>query len=144
MVRLLLPWMPSSSESVSPAGAVPGSFPGFPSGKDGYVSLNVDMLFDRSSSSPSPTFRTRARAARCGGAGSSKARRSSSLIPGQIRFNPFPRTSKRTDPKDDKRAMPCLNYVRNALNGNSIGQYFDAFNNDRCWFYRFNHQYNPW
>jgi hypothetical protein len=113
--------MPNSSESVSPAGAVPGSFPGFPGGRDGYVSSNVDMLSDRSSSFPFPTFRTRARAARRSGAGSSKARRSSSSVPGQVRSNPSPRASKRTDPKDDKRAIPCLDYVRSALNGNSIG-----------------------
>jgi hypothetical protein len=113
--------MPSSSESVSPAGAVPGSFSGFSGGRNGYVFSNVDMLFDRSSSFSSPTFRTRARAARRGGAGSSKARRSFSLVPGQIRFNSSPRASKRTNPKNDKRAMLYLNYVRSALNGNSIG-----------------------
>jgi hypothetical protein len=112
--------MPNSSESVSPAGAVPGSFPGFPGGKDGYVFSNVDMLFDRFSSSSFPTFRTRARAARRGGAGSSKARRSFSLVPEQIRFNFFPRANKRTNPKDNKRAMPYLDYIQSALNGNSI------------------------
>jgi hypothetical protein len=112
--------MPSSFESVSPAGAVPGSFPGFPGGRDGYVFSNVNMLFDRSSSFPSSTLRTRARAARRGGAGSSKACRFFSPVPGQVRFNSFPRASKRTDPKDDKRAMPYLGYVQNALNGNSI------------------------
>jgi hypothetical protein len=112
--------MPNSFESVSPAGAVPDSFPGFPGGSDGYVSSNVDMLFDRSSSSPFPTLRTRARAARRGGASSSKARRSSSSVPGQVRFNPSPRANKRTDPKDNKRAMLYLDYIRSALNGNSI------------------------
>jgi hypothetical protein len=124
--------MPNSSESVSPASAVPGSFPGFPGGSDDYVFSNVDILSDRSSSSSSSTFRTRARAARRGGAGSSKARRSFSLIPGQIRFNPSTRASKRTDPKDDKRAIPYLNYIRSALSGNSINQYFDAFGNNYC------------
>jgi hypothetical protein len=114
-------WMPSSFESVSPASAVSGSFPGFPGGRNGYVFSNVDMLSDRSSSSPFPTFRTRARAARRGGAGSSKARRSSSLVPGQIRSNPSPRASKRIDPKDDKRAMPYLGYIRSALSGNNTG-----------------------
>jgi hypothetical protein len=118
--KVALLWISSSFESVSPAGAVPGSFPGFLGGSDGYVSSNVDMLFDRSSSFFSPIFRTRARAARRGGAGSSKARRSSSPVPGQIRFNPSPRASKRTDPKGGKRVMPCLNYVQSALNGNSI------------------------
>jgi hypothetical protein len=112
--------MPNSSESVSPAGAVPGSFPGFPGGSDGYVFSNVDMLSDRSSSFPFPTFVTRARAARRGGAGSSKARRSFFLIPGQVRSNSSPRANKRTNPKNGKRAMPYLNYIRNALNGNSI------------------------
>jgi hypothetical protein len=112
--------MPNSFKSISPAGAVPGSFSGFLGGSDGYVSSNVDMLFDRFSSFPSSTFRTRARAARHGGASSSKARRSSSPIPGQVRSNPSPRASKRTDPKNDKRAMPYLGYVRSALNGNSI------------------------
>jgi hypothetical protein len=112
--------MPNFSESVSPAGAVPGSFSGSFGGRDGYVFSNVDMLSDRSSSFPSPTLRTRARAARRGGAGSSKARRSFSLVPGQIRFNPSPRASKRTDPKDDERAISCLNYIRSALSGNSI------------------------
>jgi hypothetical protein len=124
--------MPNFFESVSPAGAVPGSFSGFPGGSDGYVFSNVDMLSDRSSSSPFSTFRTRARDARYGGASSSKARRSFSLVPGQIRFNPFFRASKRTDPKDNKRAMPYLDYVRNALNGNSINQYFDAFSSNYC------------
>jgi hypothetical protein len=119
--EVALLWMPNSSESVSPAGAVPGSFFGFLGGRDGYVFSNVDMLFDRFSSFFSLTFRTRARAARRGGAGSSKARRSFSLVPEQVRFNSFPRASKRTDPKDNKRAMPCLNYVRSALSGNSIG-----------------------
>jgi hypothetical protein len=113
--------MPNSSESVSPASAVPGSFPGSPNGKNGYVSSNVNMLFDRFSSFSFPTFRTRARAARRGGAGSSKARRSSSPISGQIRFNSSPRANKRTDPKDNKRAIPYLNYVRNALSGNNTG-----------------------
>jgi hypothetical protein len=103
--------MPNSFESVSPAGAVPDSFSGFPGGSDGYVFSNVDMLSDRSSSSPFSTFRTRARAARRGGAGSSKARRSSSPVLGQVRSNPFPRASKRTNPKDDKRAMLYLNYI---------------------------------
>jgi hypothetical protein len=112
--------MPNSSESVSPASAVPGSFPGSPGGSDGYVFSNVDMLSDRSSSSPFPTLRTRARAARRGGAGSSKARRFFSPVPGQVRFNPSPRASKRTDPKNDKRAISCLSCVRSALNGNSI------------------------
>jgi hypothetical protein len=112
--------MPSSFESVSPAGAVSGSFPGSPGGSDGYVPLNVDMLFDRSLSSPFSIFGIRARAARRGGAGSSKARRSSFLVSGQVRSGPFPRASKRTDPKDGKRAMPYLNYVQSALNGNSI------------------------
>jgi hypothetical protein len=124
--------MPNFFESVSPAGAVPGSFPGFSGGSDGYVPSNVDMLSDRSSSFPSPTLRTRARVARRGGAGSSKARRSPSSVPGQVRFGPFSRANKRTDPKDGKRAMPYLNYVRNALSGNNIGQYFDAFGNNRC------------
>jgi hypothetical protein len=118
--EVVLLWMPNSFESVSPAGAVPGSFPGFSGGSDSYVSSNVDMLSDRFSSSPSSTLRTRARAARRGGAGSSKARRSSSPVPGQVRFNPSPRASKRIDPKDDKRAMPCLGCVRSALSGNSI------------------------
>jgi hypothetical protein len=112
--------MPNFFESVSPAGAVPGSFPGFFSGSDGYVSSNVNMLFDRSSSSPFSTLRTRARAARRGGAGSSKARRSFFPVPGQIRSNPSPRASKRINPKNDERAMPYLNYIQNALNGNSI------------------------
>jgi hypothetical protein len=112
--------MPNSFESVSPASAVPGSFPGFPSGSDNYVFSNVDMLSDRFSSFFFPTFRTRARAARRSGAGSSKVRRSSSLVPGQVRFNPFSRANKRIDPKGDKRAILYLNYVRNALNGNSI------------------------
>jgi hypothetical protein len=103
--------MPSSFESVSPASAVSGSFSGFPGGSDGYIFSNVEMLFDRFSSFPFPTLRIRARAARRGGAGSSKARRSSSLVPGQVRFNPFPRASKRIDPKDGKRMMPYLNYV---------------------------------
>jgi hypothetical protein len=134
--------MPNSFESVSPAGAIPGSFSGSPGGKDSYVSSNVDMLSDRSSSSPSPTLRTRARVARRGGASSSKARRSSSLVPGQIRSNSFPRASKRIDPKDDKRAMLCLNYIRSALSGNNINQYFDASGNNRCWLCRFNHQYD--
>jgi hypothetical protein len=113
--------MPNSFESVSPAGAVSGSFSGFFGGRDGYVFSNVNMLSDRFSSSFFPTFRTRARAARRGGAGSSKARRSFSPVPGQVRFNPFPRASKRTDPKNDKRAMPYLSCVRNALSGNSTG-----------------------
>jgi hypothetical protein len=112
--------MLNSFESVSPAGAVPGSFPGSSGGSDGYVFSNVNMLFDRFSSYSSPTLRTRARAARRGGAGSSKARRSFSLVPGQVRSNPSPRANKRTDPKGGKRVMPCLNYVRNALNSNSI------------------------
>jgi hypothetical protein len=113
--------MPSFFKSVSPAGAVSGSFSGSPGGRDGYVSSNVDMLFDRSSSFFFPTFRTRARVARRGGAGSSKARRSFSPVPGQVRFNSSPRASKRIDPKDDKRAMLYLGYIRSALNGNSIG-----------------------
>jgi hypothetical protein len=113
--------MLNSFELASPAGAVFGSFPGFSGGSDGYVSSNVDMLSDRSSSSPFSILKTRARAARRGGAGSSKARRSFSLVPGQVRFNPFPRASKRTDPKGDKRAILYLNYVRSALNCNSIG-----------------------
>jgi hypothetical protein len=82
--------MPNSSESVSPAGAIPGSFPGFFGGNDGYAPSNVDMLSDHFSSSSSPTFRTRARAARRGGAGSSKARCSSSPVPGQVRSGPPP------------------------------------------------------
>jgi hypothetical protein len=131
--------MPNSFESVSPAGAVPNSFSGSPGGSDSYVFSNVDMLSDRSSSFPFSTLRTRARAARRGGASSSKARRSFSLVFGQIRSNPSPRASKRIDPKDDKRAMLYLNYIRNTLNGNSINQYFDAFNNDYCWFCRFSH-----
>jgi hypothetical protein len=131
------------SESASPAGAIPGSFSGFFGGSDRYVFSNVNMLFDRSSSSSSPTFRTRARAARRGGAGSSKARRSFSPISEQVRFNPFPRANKRIDSKNDKRAMPYLNYVRSALSGNNINQYFDAFNNNRCWFCHFNYRYNP-
>jgi hypothetical protein len=118
--KIALFWMPNSFKSASPAGAVPGSFPGSPGGSDGYVSSNVDVLFNRFSSSPFSTFRTRARAARRGGAGSSKARRSSSPVSGQVRFNSFPRASKRIDPKDDKRAMLYLNYVRSALSGNSI------------------------
>jgi hypothetical protein len=113
--------MPSFFESISPAGAVPGSFSGSSGGSDGYVPSDVDMLFDRFSSFSSSTFRTRARAARRGGAGSSKARRSPFLDPGQVRFGPFPRASKRTDPKDDERAVPYLSCVRSALNGNSIG-----------------------
>jgi hypothetical protein len=136
--------MPSSFKSVSPAGAVPGSFSGFPGGSDGYVPSDVDMLSDRSSSSSFSTLRTRARAARRGGAGSSKARRSPFLDPGQVRSGPSPRANKRTDPKDGKRAMPYLGYVRNALSGNSISQYFDALGNNRCWFYRFGYQYNLW
>jgi hypothetical protein len=136
--------MPNFSESVSLAGAVFGSFPGFFGGSDDYVPSDVDMLSDRSSSSPFSTFRTRARAARRGGAGSSKARCSPSPVFGQIRSGPSPRASKRTDPKGDKRAMPYLGYVRNALNGNSIGQCFNAFDNNRCWFCRFNHRCNPW
>jgi hypothetical protein len=139
-----LPWMPNSFESISPAGAVPGSFPGSPNDSDDYVPSNVDMLSDRSSSSPSPTLRTRARAARRGGAGSSKACRSFSPVSGQIRSGPFPRASKRTDSKGGKRAMPYLDYVRNALSGNSTGQCFDAFNNNYCWFCRFSYRYNPW
>jgi hypothetical protein len=111
--------MPSFFESVSPAGAVFGSFPGSPGGSDGYISSNVDILSDRSSSSSSSTLRTRARAARRGGASSSKARRFSSPVPEQVRFNFSPRASKRIDPKNDKRAMLYLNYVRSALNGNS-------------------------
>jgi hypothetical protein len=113
--------MPNFFESVSPAGAVPGSFSGFPGGSDGYVLSNVDMLFDRSSSFPSPIFRIRARAARRGGAGSSKACCFFSLVSGQVRFNPFPRASKRINSKDGKRAISCLNYVRSALSDNSIG-----------------------
>jgi hypothetical protein len=105
---------------VSLAGAVPGSFSGFSGGSDGYVPLNVDMLSDRFSSFPSSTFRNRARVARCGGAGSSKARRSFSLVPGQVRSGSFPRASKRTNPKDNKRAIPYLNYIQSVLNGNSI------------------------
>jgi hypothetical protein len=124
--------MPNSFESISPAGAVPGSFSGSFGGSDGYIPSDVDMLSDRSSSSSFSTFRTRARAARRGGAGSSKVRRSFFLVSGQVRFGSFPRASKRIDPKDDKRAVPCLNYMRNALNGNSINQYFDAFNNNYC------------
>jgi hypothetical protein len=124
--------MPNSFESVSPAGAVLGSFPGFPGGSDGYVPSNVNMLFDRSSSFFSPTLRIRARAARRGGAGSSKVRRFSSPVFRQVRSSSFSRAHKRTDPKGDKRAMPCLNYVRSALNGNSISQYFDAFGNNYC------------
>jgi hypothetical protein len=112
--------MPSFFESVSPAGAVPDSFSGSPGGSDGYFFSNVDMLSDRSSSSSSPTLRTRARVARRGGAGSSKARRSSSLVPGQVRSGPSPRASKRIDSKDDKRAMPYLGYVQSALSGNNI------------------------
>jgi hypothetical protein len=118
--KIALPWIPSSFESVSPASAVPGSFSGFSGGRNGYVSSNVDMLSNRFSSFPSPTFRTRARAARRGGAGSSKVRRSFFPVPGQVRSNSSPRASKRTDPKNNKRAMPCLNYVRSALSGNSI------------------------
>jgi hypothetical protein len=102
-------WMLNSSESMSPAGAASGSFPGFSGGSGGYVPSNVYMLSDRFSSSPSSTLRTRARAARCGGAGRSKARRSSSPVPRHVRFGPFPRASKRIDPKADKRAMPYLN-----------------------------------
>jgi hypothetical protein len=124
--------MPSFFESVSPAGAAPGSFSGSPDGSDGYVPSGVNMLSDRSSSSPSPTLRTRARAARRGGAGSSKARRSFSSVPGQVRSGPFFRASKRTDPKGDKRAVPYLGCVRSALNGNSTNQYFDASGNNRC------------
>jgi hypothetical protein len=124
--------MPNFFESVSPAGAVSGSFPGSFGGSDGYVFSNVDMLSDRSSSSPSSTFRTRARAVRRGGAGSSKARRSPSPVSGQVRSGSFPRANKRTDPKDDERAMPYLDYVRSALNGNNIAQYFNAFGNNRC------------
>jgi hypothetical protein len=90
------------------------------------------MLSNRSSSFPSSTFRTRARAARRGGAGNSKARRSPSPVPRQVRSNSFPRANKRTNPKDDKRAMPYLGYVQSVLNGNSISQYFNAFNNNRC------------
>jgi hypothetical protein len=112
--------MPNSSESVSLAGAVPGSFPGFFGGSDGYISSNVNMLFDRSSSFPFPTLRTRARAARRGGAGSSKARRSPSPDFGQVRSGPSPRASKRIDPKGGKRAISYLDYMRNALSGNSI------------------------
>jgi hypothetical protein len=103
--------MPNSFESISPASAVPGSFSSSFGGSDGYISSNVNMLFDRFSSFFFPTLRTRVRAARHSGAGSSKARRSSSLVPGQVRFNPFPRASKRTDPKDDKRAISYLNCV---------------------------------
>jgi hypothetical protein len=107
-------------ELVSLAGAVSGLFSGFPGGSDDYAPSNVDMLFDRSSSSFFPTLRIRARAARCGGASSSKARCSFFLVLGQVRFNSFPRASKRTDPKDDKCAIPCLGYVRSVLNGNNI------------------------
>jgi hypothetical protein len=112
--------MPNSSESASPAGAVPGSFSGFFSDSDGYVFSNVDMLSDRFSSFFSPTFRTRARAARRSGAGSSKVCRSSFPIFRQVRFNPFLRANKRTDPKNDKRAMPYLDYIQSALSDNSI------------------------
>jgi hypothetical protein len=124
--------MPNSSESVSPAGAVFGSFSGFSGDSDNYVPSEVDILSDRSSSSSSPIFRTRARAARRGGAGNSKARRSSFLVSGQIRSGSSPRANKRTDPKNGKRAMPCLGYIRNALNSNSTSQYFDAFSNNCC------------
>jgi hypothetical protein len=123
--------MPNFSESVSPAGAVSGSFPGSFGDSDDYVPSDVDMLFDRFSSFPSSTLRTRARAARRGGAGSSKARRSFSPVPGQVRSGSSSRASKRTDPKDGKRAIPCLGCVRNALNSNNIGQYFNAFGNNR-------------
>jgi hypothetical protein len=113
--------MPNFFELASFIGAVLGSFSGSPGGSDGYVSSNVDMLFDRFSSFFFPILRIRARAARRGGAGSSKVRRFSFLVPGQVRFNSFSRASKRTDPKDDKRAILYLGYVRSALNGNSIG-----------------------
>jgi hypothetical protein len=124
--------MPNFSESVSPAGAISGSFSGSFGGSDGYVPSDVDMLFDRSSSSPSPTLRTRARAARRGGASSSKARRSPSPVPGQVRSGSSPRANKRIDSKDNKRVMPYLNYMQNALSGNSINQYFNIFNNNYC------------
>jgi hypothetical protein len=119
--KVVLLWMPNFSESASPAGAVPSSFFGFSGGSDDYVFSNVDMLFDRFLSFLFSTLRTRARAARRGGAGSSKARRSFFLIPGQIRFNSFSRASKRTDSKNDERVIPCLGYIRSALNSNSIG-----------------------
>jgi hypothetical protein len=112
--------MPSFSEFVSFASAVPGSAPGLSGGSDSYVPLNVDMLPDRFSLFSFPTFMARARAARCGGVGRSKARRSSFLVPGQARFGSFPRASKRINPKNNKPAMPYLDYVRSALNGNNI------------------------
>jgi hypothetical protein len=124
--------MPNFFELVSPAGAVSGSFPGSSGGSDGYVLSDVDMLSDRSSSSSFSTFRTRARAARRGGAGSSKARRSFSPVPGQVRSGSSSRANKRTNPKGGKRAIPYLNYVQNALNGNNISQYFNIFNNNCC------------
>jgi hypothetical protein len=112
--------MLNSFKSISHASAVPGSFSGSLGGSDNYVPSNVDMLFERSSSFSSSTLGTRARAARRGGASSSKVRRSSSPVPGQVRSDSSPRANKRTDPKNNKRAMPYLNYIRNALNGNSI------------------------
>jgi hypothetical protein len=130
--KIALLWMPNFSELISPAGAVSGSFPGSSGDSDGYIPSNVDMLSDRSSSSPSPTLRIRARAARRGGAGNSKARHSSFPVPEQIRSGSFPRASKRTNPKGDKRAMPYLGYMRSALNSNNIGQYFNTFSNNYC------------
>jgi hypothetical protein len=119
--KVALPWMPNSFEFVSFAGVVPGSVPGLSSGSNGYVPSDVNMLLDRFSSFSFSTLMIRAWAARCGGIGRSKARRFLFLVPEQVRSCPFPRASKRTDPKGDKRAMPCLDYVRSALNGNSIG-----------------------
>jgi hypothetical protein len=112
--------MPNSSELASPAGVISGSFSGSFGGSDDYVFSNVDMLFDRSSSFSFSIFRIRARAARRGGVGSSKARRSFSPIPGQVRFNSSSRANKRTNPKNNKRAIPYLGYIRNALNSNNI------------------------
>jgi hypothetical protein len=130
--KISLPWMPSFSEFVSFASAVPSLVPGLPGGSDDYVPSDVDMLPDCFSSFFFPTFIIRARAALCGGIGRSKVRRSSFLVPEQVRSGLSPRASKRTDPKDDRRAMPYLGCIRNALNGHSINQYFDAFGNNRC------------
>jgi hypothetical protein len=138
------PWMPSSSESGSFTGAAPDSVPGLPGGSGGYVPSDVDVLPDRSSSSSSSTLMTRARAARCGGVGSSKARRSPFPVPRQVRSGPSPRTSKRTDPKGGVRAVPYLGCVRSALSGNSTGQCFDAPGSSRCWLCRSGHRCDPW
>jgi hypothetical protein len=74
--KVALPWMPNSFESISFAGAVPGSVPGLPGGSDDYVPSNVNALPDCSSSFFFLTLIIRARAVRRGGIGHSQARRS--------------------------------------------------------------------